>query len=143
LIPARQTRGQALAEFALVVPVFFSFLLLTFEGGRLLFTWSCLTEATREGARTAVLASTTSTTPIVNSTLNLSAWTGVTSANVSVTRNGSTVSGSFSKQRGDVVAVTINFTYTVTIAQGFGPTWPGLPFMSLPITVRTQMRAEG
>ena len=143
MIRAGRHGGQALAEFALVVPVFFALLLLTFEGGRLLFTWSCLTEASREGARTAVLASTTSTTSIVNTTLDLSAWSGVTAANISVSRNGSAVSGPFSKQRGDQVAVTINFTYTVFIAQSLGPNWPGLPFTSLPMKVRTQMRAEG
>jgi hypothetical protein len=60
-----------------------------------------------------------------------------------VSRNGTTVSGSFSKQRGDTMTVTINFTYTVFIAQGLGSNAPGLPFASLPITVRTQMRAEG
>jgi Flp pilus assembly protein TadG len=132
-----------MVEFALVAPIFFTLLLLTFEGGRLIFTWSCLTESSRDGARTAILASTTSTTPIVNSALNLSAWSGVTAANVSVTRNGSTVSGSFIKLRGDQMAVTISFTYTVYIAQGFGPNYPGLPFTSLPISARTQMRAEG
>jgi Flp pilus assembly protein TadG len=138
-----ERKGQALTEFALVMPLFFALLLLTFEGGRLYFTWACLTEASREGARTAVLASTTSTTPVVNTALDLTAWTGVTSANVAVSRNGTAVSGAFSKQRGDVMAVTITFTYRVTIALGLGPRWPGLPFTSLPITVRTQMRAEG
>jgi len=135
--------GQALTEFALAAPVFFALVLLTLEGGRLYFTWACLTEASREGARTAVLASTTSTTPVVNASLGLTAWTGVTSANVALARNGSTVSGSFSKQRGDLMTVTITFTYTVTIAQPLVANWPGLPFASLPITVRTQMRAEG
>jgi Flp pilus assembly protein TadG len=142
--PTRERRlGQALTEFALAAPIFFALVLLTFEGGRLYFTWTCVTEASREGARTAILGSTTSTTPIVNAALGLTSWTGVTSANVAVARNGSKVSGSFTKQRGDVMTVTINFTYTVTIAQTLGSGWPGLPFASLPITVRTQMRAEG
>jgi Flp pilus assembly protein TadG len=139
----RRASGQALVEFALVAPIFFALLLLTFEGGRLILIWSCLTEGSREGARTAVLASTTSTAPVVNSALNITSWAGVTSGNVSVSRNGTTVSGSFSKARGDVVGVSLTYTYTVFIAQNLGPNWPGLPFVSLPIAVRTLMRAEG
>ena len=132
----RRPRGQALTEFALVVPIFLTFLLLTFEAGRLVFTWSCLTEGSREAARTAVLASTTTTTPIVNAALDVTAWSGVTSSQVTVLHNGSVVSGTFTKQRGDEMAVRISYTYAVTIAHA-------LPFTSLPIVVQTQMRAEG
>ena len=127
----------------MVAPIVFALMLLTFEGGRLYFTWACLTEASREGARTAVLASTTSTGTIANAALSLTAWTGVTSANVTVARNGTPVSGAFTKQRGDVMTVTITFTYTVYIAQNNSAGWPGLPFATLPISVHTKMRAEG
>ncbi len=136
-------RSQALTEFALVMPIFLALLLLTFEAGRLMFTWSCLIEGSREGARTAVLAHTTTTSQVVNATLDLTAWTGVTGANVSISRNGSVVSGTFTKQRGDAIAVGIAYTYTVYIAQTLGPGWPGVPFTSLPISVQTRMRAEG
>jgi Flp pilus assembly protein TadG len=132
-----------MVEFALAVPVFLVLIMLTFEAGRLIFTWSCLMEGGREGARIAVLSSTTSTTPVSNAALNLTSWMGVTSSNVSVLRNGSVVTGSFSKTRGDAMSVKITYTYVVFIAQGMGPAWPGLPFASLPITVKTQMRAEG
>jgi Flp pilus assembly protein TadG len=132
-----------LVEFALAVPVFLVLIMLTFEAGRLVFTWSCLMEGGREGARIAVLGSTTSTTPVTNAALNLTSWMGVTANNVSVLRNGSAVTGTFSKQRGDAMSVKITYTYTVYIAQGLGPAWPGLPFASLPITIQTQMRAEG
>ena len=140
---ARRRRAQSLTEFALTVPLFLALLLLSFEAGRLMFTWGLLLEASREATRTATLPSSTSTTPIVNAALNLGAWTGLQAANVSVTQNGSTVSGAFSKQRGDQMAVTISYTYTVFIARPEGPVWPGLAFTSLPITLRTQMRAEG
>jgi hypothetical protein len=60
-----------------------------------------------------------------------------------VLRNGSVVSGSFTKQKGDAMSVKVTYTYTVLIAQGLRPTWQGLPFVSLPITIQTQMRAEG
>ena len=139
----KRARAQALVEFAFVVPIFLGLLLLTFEAGRMVFTWSCLKEGSREAARTAILASTTSTTPVVNAALDLTSWTGVTSSNVSVAKNGSTVSGSFTKQRADAMTVTITLTYRILIAQSLGPAWPGIPFTSLPITVQTRMRAEG
>jgi Flp pilus assembly protein TadG len=136
-------RGQAITEFALVIPIFFGLVLLTFEAGRLVFTWNCLMEGSRDAARTAILPSTTSTTPVVNAALGLTTWTGVTASNVQVSRNGTSVSGSFTKQRGDTMSVSITFTYTILIAQSLGPSWQGIPFTTLPITVQTRMRAEG
>jgi Flp pilus assembly protein TadG len=139
----RRRRGQAITEFALVIPIFFGLVLLTFEAGRLIFTWNCLMEGSREATRTAILPSTTSTAPVVNAALDLTTWTGVTATNIHVSKNGAAVSGSFTKQRGDAMSVSITFTYTILIAQSLGPNWRGIPFTSLPITVQTRMRAEG
>lgn len=46
-------RGQALVELALVVPVFLLVVFGLFDGGRLVYTNSALSEAAREGARLA------------------------------------------------------------------------------------------
>jgi Flp pilus assembly protein TadG len=132
-----------LTEFALTVPLFLALILLSFEAARLMCTWGVLLEASREATRTAVLSSSTSSTPIVNTALNLSAWTGVKAADVSVSQNGTPVTGNFTKQRGDQMAVTIHYTYSVFIARYVSATWPGLAFAALPLTLRTQMRAEG
>jgi hypothetical protein len=48
-------RGATLIEFALVSVLFFMFLLGVIDFGRMLFTWSAATEATRVGARYAVV----------------------------------------------------------------------------------------
>jgi Flp pilus assembly protein TadG len=48
-------RGVAAVEFALVCTVFFTMLLGVVEMGRLLWTWNAATEATRLGARLAVV----------------------------------------------------------------------------------------
>ena len=48
-------RGYAAVEFAMVSTVFFVMLFGIFEVGRLLFFWNTLTEATRRGARMAVI----------------------------------------------------------------------------------------
>jgi len=52
--PARQ-RGAAVVEFALVAMIFFVLILGIFEFGRVMFTWNSAVEATRRGARLAVV----------------------------------------------------------------------------------------
>jgi Flp pilus assembly protein TadG len=48
-------RGQALAEFALVAPIFFLLLFGIIEAGRFIFYYEILNNATREGARYAIV----------------------------------------------------------------------------------------
>jgi hypothetical protein len=50
-----RTRGQALVEFALVAPVFFLILFAIIEAGRFMFYYETLNNATREGARYAIV----------------------------------------------------------------------------------------
>jgi Flp pilus assembly protein TadG len=49
------SRGQALVEFALVAPVFFILLFGIIEGGRFMLYYETLNNATREGARYAIV----------------------------------------------------------------------------------------
>jgi hypothetical protein len=51
----RRERGQALAEFALVVPIFAVLLFGIIEAGRFMFYYETLNHATREGARYAIV----------------------------------------------------------------------------------------
>ena len=53
--PIRHQRGAAALEFALVAAVFFTILLGAMEMSRLLWTWNAAGEATRLGARLAVV----------------------------------------------------------------------------------------
>lgn len=53
--PRRQQRGATLIEFALVLIIFLTFLLGVVDFARLLWTWNAATEATRWGARVAVV----------------------------------------------------------------------------------------
>jgi hypothetical protein len=50
-----QTRGQALVEAALVLPIFFFLLIGLIEGGRFVFYSHALNNAAREGARYAII----------------------------------------------------------------------------------------
>jgi TadE-like protein len=51
----RRSRGQALVEFALIAPVFFLVLFAIIEAGRFMFYYETLNNATREGARYAIV----------------------------------------------------------------------------------------
>lgn len=54
--PLRQRqRGAAIVEFALIASIFFFMVLLLMEFGRLMFTWNSAVEATRRGARLAIV----------------------------------------------------------------------------------------
>jgi hypothetical protein len=51
----RRERGQSLAEFALVAPLFFLLLFAIIEAGRFIYYYETLSNATREGARYAIV----------------------------------------------------------------------------------------
>jgi hypothetical protein len=51
----RRARGQALVEFAMVAPFFFLLLFGIIEAGRFIFYYETLNNATREGARYAIV----------------------------------------------------------------------------------------
>ena len=51
----RPSRGQALVEFALVIPIFLLLLIALFDLGRAVFAYNTLTNAAREGARLAIV----------------------------------------------------------------------------------------
>lgn len=54
--------GQALAEFALVAPLFFLILFAIIEAGRFIYYYEVLNNATREGARYAIVNGSNSLT---------------------------------------------------------------------------------
>ena len=51
----RARHGQALVEFALVIPLFLLLLVAIFDLGRAVFAYNTLTNAAREGARMAIV----------------------------------------------------------------------------------------
>jgi Flp pilus assembly protein TadG len=60
--------GVAAVEFALVAPVFFLFVFALIEFGRMLMVQQSLTNAAREGCRTAVMATTTNSSDVDKAT---------------------------------------------------------------------------
>jgi len=61
----RHQQGATVVEFALVLLVYLTFLLGITDFGRMLFTWSGASEATRAGARYAVVCDDTSKNALV------------------------------------------------------------------------------
>lgn len=53
--PSRRGKGQALTEFALVVPILLVFLFGIFDFGRAIFIYSVVSDVSREGARYAIV----------------------------------------------------------------------------------------
>jgi Flp pilus assembly protein TadG len=51
----RRRRGQALVEFALVIPIFLLVMVALFDLGRAVFAYNTLTNAAREGVRLAIV----------------------------------------------------------------------------------------
>ncbi len=51
-------RGQALVEFALILPVLLIVLLGIIDGGRLIYEYNAVSNAAREGGRTAIINQT-------------------------------------------------------------------------------------
>ena len=138
----RRRAGQALAEFALVAPIFFLLLFAIVEGGRFMFYYEVLNNATREGARYAIVhgANTISdcTGPPGPTALGpcdptgagviervRSAAFGVPGSSISVVPTWSPDNG-----RGSTVSVAATYTYTSLV-----------PLVPLPaITVEAESR---
>lgn len=51
----RTDRGQALVEFALIIPIFMLVAVGIFEGGRAIYTYNALSNAVNEGLREAIV----------------------------------------------------------------------------------------
>ena len=66
-------RGQALVEFALVLPVFLLIVFGIIDGGRLIFTYNTVSNAARNGARVAIVNQSTSGTDTCDTT-SATAW---------------------------------------------------------------------
>ena len=117
-------RGQAMVEFALVIPVFLLMLCAIADFGFALFSRMTVINSARDGARAAVMLTDHSTIPLVAGNAAKSAAVGglVTLATDPVVTclKTNTTDGSFNSPltiacqdavAGDTVSVTVNYTY--------------------------------
>ncbi len=111
----RQKEGQALVEFALVIPILIVIILAITEFGRLWMTMNVLTGAAREGVRVAAV-NELGTTFANNAAQNVMTAAGMTGTTV-------TVSG---PNAANEMTVTVQMDYTVltgTIVPGLSGTF--------------------
>jgi Flp pilus assembly protein TadG len=85
----RSEQGAALLEAAITVPIILLISVGIFEFGRAYQTWQVLTNATREGARIAVLTGTTdaAVTTRVRNYMQAGSLPNYATATVTITRN--------------------------------------------------------
>jgi len=124
-------KGQALVEFALIVPILVMLVMGIVEFGRIFMTQQAVTNASREGARTGVLpnSSTTDVQNMVSSYMGSAGLTGGTS--VQCSNVGPSVAA------GTPTSVTVSYTLSILT----GAIIPGLGD-SVTITHTTVMRHE-
>src|SRR3954451_20440555 len=69
----RSGRGQALVEFALVLPILLLMIFGIVDAGRLIFTYNTISNAARDGARVAIVNQSPSGTDTCD-TVSATAW---------------------------------------------------------------------
>ncbi|WP_316153312.1 pilus assembly protein [Cupriavidus sp. BIC8F] len=123
----RHQRGTTAVEFAIVAVLFFSVLLGILEFGRVLYTWNAVAEATRWGARQAVVCGRGSPS-VLNRMQEI--LPSLKSANVSVSwydANGLSASCDSASCTGVAVSVT-----GLTVSPASPASWVGFSSLAVP-----------
>ncbi len=128
----RARRGAAAVEFALVAPIFFALILGTVEVGRLIMVQHILTNASREGARLAVLEGTT-LSEVQTALDDYMANSSISGASLTVTP--SSLSNAVS---GGPITVTVSVPFSQV-------SWISSPWLlrEMTLSASTLMRREG
>ncbi len=124
-----RSRGQALVEFALILPVFLLILSGVLDFGFMLYSRMTVINASREGARLAVTAADPTTIPSIVKGQVLAVSGGLVKSDVAIaTSCVAIVSPSCSwntktsSQAGDAVNVTVSYQYHTFFPLLFGQT---------------------
>jgi len=130
----RNRRGAAVVEFAVVAPVFFMLVFGMIEFGRAIMVQQILTNASREGARVAVLDSATPTASVVSGKVTTYLQSaGISGGTVTISPTEPTTAA-----YGAPVTVTVKVSYS-------NVTWLPAPWFisgSTNLTASTVMRRE-
>ena len=101
----RRRAGVAVVEFAVVAPLFFLLILGMIEFGRMVMVQQIITNASREGARRAIIEGTT-TEEVINVVEDYLASGGIRSATVTVNPNPLDLA-----DYGDPITVTVSVPF--------------------------------
>jgi Flp pilus assembly protein TadG len=107
----RERRGAAVVEFAIVAPIFMLFVFGIIEYGRMVMVQQILTNASREGARVAVLEGSTGT-DVVNAVVDYcdASRITVTEDDITILVSGSEADPS-TAETGDPVTVQLQVAF--------------------------------
>ena len=121
--------GSATVEFALILPLFALMVYGMTEFGRAWFTMHVITNATREGARRAIIqgSSTTNVRSTINNYLSSSGLNTLPEASIVTRVNNNNVDVSTATTN-DTVSVTVNYGFQV-LTGSIIPTLTSLPIM--------------
>jgi Flp pilus assembly protein TadG len=121
----RSARGQALVEFAIVLPVLLLILTAILQFGLMFNKYLSITDAVRTGARTLALGRGLSDPcdPAVSQTVNSAVATGLTASEVTPTLTSPDTCGTGtypnrtggSEAQGDEATVSATYPYTVSV----------------------------
>lgn len=96
--------GQSLVEFSLILPILLIMLFAIVDFGRAFYTWNTLSNAAREGARTAAVQGNTAA---INTAVT-SAMGGLTTTSPTLTRTYTNVQAA----KGNTVTVQLSYQFT-------------------------------
>ncbi len=136
--------GQAIVEFALVLPVLLLILTAILQFGLMFNKYLALTDAVRTGARTLALGRGLSNPcdPAITQTVNSAFATGLTASQVTATLTNPDTCGSGtypnrtggSEAQGDNATVSATYPYTVSVF--------GMPLFNLNLTAQASDEIE-
>lgn len=133
---ARSDRGQALAEFALTVPVLLFLVLGIIEFGRAWSQQQAITDAAREGARLAVVVDPTVTAATVVTRVKSALRRAAVDSTATVT-----LTGTF-RSTGTPMTVSVSapyrFVFLAPIVNLFGGAQASLITLSSAVTMRNE-----
>ncbi len=125
----RQEKGQALVEFALVLPILLILVLGIVVFGQIFFSYQLIQNAARDGARYGTVGSTDAEImQIVQQKMST-----LKQENITVTIQPT----EGSRQRGEQIDVTIDYQVEL-----YAPMWANILPNPYPISVKTVMRIE-
>ena len=140
----RDDRGQSLVEFALTLPMLLVVMFMITEFGRALYQYNVMAQATREGARTAVVSGSGNAASIGNARMD-AFLTGTGLNTDGLTRNVAVVTN-FNGSQTTVVRATADMPFN-WILQGDLPTnadgSAAVSPTAFTLHAETVMRAEG
>jgi Flp pilus assembly protein TadG len=116
-----RSRGQALVEFAIVLPVFLLVLFGLIEFGYMLYSQMTVSNAAREAARAAVVDPDACTIPVLANATARGAATGLTGNFITVTAPAPPSCGT--APQGTPISVTVDYQYHTFFPLFFGATF--------------------